>query len=128
MKSLEELKAIKEKMRGQVEFRSEDGVWTEDNPYRKHVLVCGGTGCTSSGSKKIIEKLHEEIRKNSLENENWSRENRMFRAVCVGADYDRLSGGRILFHGKRRGHSGNRIGTFVKRKNCYSSFISGDGQ
>ena len=53
MKSLEELKAIKEKMRGQVEFRSEDGVWTEDNPYRKHVLVCGGTGCTSSGSKKI---------------------------------------------------------------------------
>ena len=33
MKSLEELKAIKEKMRGQVEFRSEDGVWTEDNPY-----------------------------------------------------------------------------------------------
>ena len=111
MKSLEELKAIKEKMRGQVEFRSEDGVWTEDNPYRKHVLVCGGTGCTSSGSKKIIEKLHEEI-----------------RAVCVGADYDRLSGGRILFHGKRRGHSGNRIGTFVKRKNCYSSFISGDGQ
>ena len=69
MKSLEELKAIKEKMRGQVEFRSEDGVWTEDNPYRKHVLVCGGTGCTSSGSKKIIEKLHEEIRKNSLENE-----------------------------------------------------------
>ena len=69
MKSLEELKAIKEKMQGQVEFRSEDGVWTEDNPYRKHVLVCGGTGCTSSGSKKIIEKLHEEIRKNSLENE-----------------------------------------------------------
>lgn len=69
MKSLEELKAIKEKMQGQVEFRSEDGVWTEDNPYRKHVLVCRGTGCTSSGSKKIIEKLHEEIRKNSLENE-----------------------------------------------------------
>ena len=27
MKSLEELKAIKEKMRGQVEFRSEDGVY-----------------------------------------------------------------------------------------------------
>lgn len=34
--------------------------------YRSHVLVCGGTGCTSSGSKKIIDKLHEEIDKNGL--------------------------------------------------------------
>ena len=25
--------------------------------YRKQVLVCGGTGCTSSGSKKVIEAL-----------------------------------------------------------------------
>ena len=28
--------------------------------YRSHVLVCGGTGCTSSGSQKIQEKLKEE--------------------------------------------------------------------
>ena len=25
--------------------------------YRSHVLVCGGTGCTSSGSHKIIDTL-----------------------------------------------------------------------
>ena len=37
--------------------------------YRSHVLVCGGTGCTSSGSGKIIETLHEEIKKNGLESE-----------------------------------------------------------
>ena len=37
--------------------------------YRSHVLVCGGTGCTSSGSGKIIDTLHEEIKKNGLENE-----------------------------------------------------------
>lgn len=37
--------------------------------YRSHVLVCGGTGCTSSGSMKIIDKLHEEIKNNGLENE-----------------------------------------------------------
>ena len=37
--------------------------------YRSQVLVCGGTGCTSSGSANIIEKLHEEIKKNGLENE-----------------------------------------------------------
>ena len=37
--------------------------------YRSHVLVCGGTGCTSSGSQKIRERLVEEIKKNGLENE-----------------------------------------------------------
>ena len=70
MKSLEELKVIREKMQGQVALRSEHGA---DFPildgYRKHVLVCGGTGCTSSGSKKILEKLEEEIKKHGLENE-----------------------------------------------------------
>ena len=37
--------------------------------YRAHVLVCGGTGCTSSGSEQIIEKLHSEIEKNGLKEE-----------------------------------------------------------
>jgi NADP-reducing hydrogenase subunit HndC len=37
--------------------------------YRSHVLVCGGTGCTSSGSAKIIELLQSEIKKNGLKEE-----------------------------------------------------------
>ena len=37
--------------------------------YRSHVLVCGGTGCTSSGSQKIQEKLKEELAKNGLTEE-----------------------------------------------------------
>ena len=37
--------------------------------YRSHVLVCGGTGCTSSGSQQIMEALKEEIKKAGLENE-----------------------------------------------------------
>ncbi len=37
--------------------------------YRSHVLVCGGTGCTSSGSTKIIETLQAEIDKNGLHDE-----------------------------------------------------------
>lgn len=37
--------------------------------YRSHVLVCGGTGCTSSGSAQIIEKLESEIAKNGLSDE-----------------------------------------------------------
>lgn len=37
--------------------------------YRSHVLVCGGTGCTSSGSLKIIEKLEKEIKAQGLDQE-----------------------------------------------------------
>lgn len=37
--------------------------------YRSHVLVCGGTGCTSSGSQRIIEKLEKEIKAQGLEEE-----------------------------------------------------------
>ena len=37
--------------------------------YRTDVLVCGGTGCTSSNSEKIIEKLQEEIARHGLEDE-----------------------------------------------------------
>jgi NADP-reducing hydrogenase subunit HndC len=37
--------------------------------YRSHVLVCGGTGCSSSGSLKVIDALNSELKKNSLEDE-----------------------------------------------------------
>ena len=30
--------------------------------YRSHVLVCGGTGCTSSHSAEIIEALEAELK------------------------------------------------------------------
>ena len=30
--------------------------------YRSNVLVCGGTGCTSSNSELIIQRLKEEIK------------------------------------------------------------------
>ncbi len=37
--------------------------------YRSHVLVCGGTGCTSSGSQQIMETLKAEIEKAGLQDE-----------------------------------------------------------
>ena len=37
---------------------------------RAHVLVCGGTGCTSSGSPKIQDAFHAEIEKNGLAEDN----------------------------------------------------------
>ncbi len=35
--------------------------------YRKQILVCGGTGCTSSSSLKVIEALEKELKKNNIE-------------------------------------------------------------
>jgi len=37
--------------------------------FRAHVLVCGGTGCTSSNSPKIAEEFEVQLKKNNLENE-----------------------------------------------------------
>ncbi|MGL5436871.1 MAG: NADH-quinone oxidoreductase subunit NuoF [Lachnospiraceae bacterium] len=37
--------------------------------YRSHVLVCGGTGCTSSGSQQIMETLKAELEKKGLQDE-----------------------------------------------------------
>ena len=37
--------------------------------YRSHVLVCGGTGCTSSGSQQIMVALREELKKQGLDEE-----------------------------------------------------------
>ncbi len=37
--------------------------------YRSHVLVCGGTGCNSSGSVKIMETLQKEVDRVGLKDE-----------------------------------------------------------
>jgi (2Fe-2S) ferredoxin len=37
--------------------------------YRSHVLICGGTGCTSSGSHDVMDAFREELRKQKLDRE-----------------------------------------------------------
>ena len=37
--------------------------------FRSQVLVCTGTGCSSSGSRTIVSRFEEEIKKSGLENE-----------------------------------------------------------
>lgn len=37
--------------------------------FRAHVLVCGGTGCSSSGSAELIKRFEEQIAKNGLDRE-----------------------------------------------------------
>lgn len=63
--TLEQLNEIKKKHEKLVEVRrviaSEGKKLAKKTAYRKQVLVCGGTGCTSSGSKKVLKKLNEEL-------------------------------------------------------------------
>lgn len=47
--------------------------------YRSHVLVCGGTGCTSSNSLAIIDALESEIAKKGLQEEV-----KVVRTGCFG--------------------------------------------
>ena len=39
----------------------------EHTKYRKQVLVCGGTGCTSSHSMKVIEQLETSLKENRID-------------------------------------------------------------
>ncbi|MBR6103065.1 MAG: NADH-quinone oxidoreductase subunit NuoF [Ruminococcus sp.] len=41
----------------------------EKTGYRKQILVCGGTGCTSSGSRKVIEALEAELKATGADKE-----------------------------------------------------------
>ena len=47
--------------------------------FRAHVLVCGGTGCTSSGSTQLIDRFEEQIAKNGLD-----KEVKVVRTGCFG--------------------------------------------
>ncbi len=72
MKSLEELKVIRDRMQCQVAPRraSEDVISTAtsggDAPS-KFVLVCGGTGCHSGHSQKVMDRFNDLIAESGME-------------------------------------------------------------
>ena len=47
--------------------------------YRAHVLVCGGTGCTSSGSAELIERFEKDLAEKGLD-----KEVKVVRTGCFG--------------------------------------------
>ena len=64
MKTIEELEEIRKEKRKELELR----VNTEADTREKHILVCRGTGCTSSKSPKIIENFRKIIEEKNLQN------------------------------------------------------------
>ena len=64
MKTIEELEKIRIEKRKELDLR----VNTESDTREKHILVCRGTGCTSSKSPKIIENFRRIIEERNIQN------------------------------------------------------------
>ena len=64
MKSLEEIKKIREEKRKELDLR----VNLKANSHEKHILVCHGTGCTSSKSEDIINRFRKLLKEKNIEN------------------------------------------------------------
>ena len=64
MKTLDEIKKIRESKRKELDLR----VNIEAKTREKHILVCHGTGCTSSKSPLIIDTFRKILKEKNIEN------------------------------------------------------------
>ena len=64
MKTLEEIRLIREEKRRELDLRVNMNADTRE----KHILVCHGTGCTSSKSPKIIENFRRILEEKNIDN------------------------------------------------------------
>ena len=74
MKTLEELEKIRKEVKKSIEVRHGNVLKNGE----KHILVCGGTGCTSSKSPILIENLNKLIKEKGLKNV------KVIRTGCFG--------------------------------------------
>lgn len=74
MKTLEEIQKIREEKRKELDLR----VNTKLDTREKHILVCQGTGCTSSNSPEILETFNKIIKEKNIENV------RVIKTGCFG--------------------------------------------
>ena len=74
MKSLEEIHKIRESKRKELDLR----VNTKLDTREKHILVCHGTGCTSSNSPEILEEFRRILKEKNIENV------RVIKTGCFG--------------------------------------------
>lgn len=74
MKTIEEIAKIREEKRRELDLR----VNTKLDTREKHILVCHGTGCTSSKSPEILETFKKIIKEKNIENV------RVIKTGCFG--------------------------------------------
>ena len=66
---------------------------------RSHVLICGGTGCTSSGSKVLMSTFEKELEKNGLSTKDMAEkvaEHLCDMEAAFGKQYESLYQGDML--------------------------------
>ena len=61
-KTSAEIKRIRERVHEDLMIRLDPKATPTAEGGRMHIMICCGTGCTSSGSLKIVEGLEERIR------------------------------------------------------------------
>jgi len=64
LEPIEKIRKIRKEKKQELEIRINNEVPAKE----KHILVCHGTGCTSSKSTKIIEKLRQILKQKNIEN------------------------------------------------------------
>ena len=74
MKTLEEINKIRSEKRKELDLRKNTNADTRE----KHILVCQGTGCTSSKSPQILENFKKIIKEKKIENV------RVIKTGCFG--------------------------------------------
>lgn len=74
MKTLQEIHQIREEKRKELDLRVNTKLDTRD----KHILVCHGTGCTSSKSAEILENFKKIIKEKNIKNV------RVIKTGCFG--------------------------------------------
>lgn len=74
MKSLEEIHFIRDEKRVELDLR----VNTKADTREKHILVCNGTGCTSSKSPQILENFRKILKDKNIDNV------RVIKTGCFG--------------------------------------------
>ena len=74
MKTLEEIHKIREEKKKELDLR----VNTSADTREKHILVCHGTGCTSSKSPEILENFRKILKEKNIENV------RVIKTGCFG--------------------------------------------
>ena len=73
-KTIAEIEEIRAKKRSELDLR----VNTEADTREKHILVCHGTGCTSSKSPEILENFRKILKEKNIENV------RVIKTGCFG--------------------------------------------
>ena len=74
MKTIEELHKIREEKRKELDLR----INTKADTREKHILVCHGTGCTSSKSPEILENFRRILKEKNIDNV------RVIKTGCFG--------------------------------------------